>query len=69
MTPPPQLGHLEDLPAELVTDYENNEDFLKKVHKVLLEVPVRFTLCVCVCVCDVLCVCISGGLFLQPIIL
>lgn len=34
------LGHLQDLPAELVTDYENNEDFLRKVHRVLLEVEV-----------------------------
>ncbi|KAG7276947.1 hypothetical protein CRUP_010267 [Coryphaenoides rupestris] len=34
------LGHLEDLPAELESDYQNNEEFLKKVHKVLLEVEV-----------------------------
>lgn len=33
-----QLGQREDLPAELVSDYEKNDDFLKKVHRVLLEV-------------------------------
>lgn len=33
-----QLGHRQDLPGELVQDYEKNEDFLKKVHRVLLEV-------------------------------
>ncbi|XP_040904187.1 multifunctional methyltransferase subunit TRM112-like protein [Toxotes jaculatrix] len=35
-----ELGHRQDLPGELVPDYENNEDFLKKVHRVLLEVEV-----------------------------
>ncbi|XP_026213907.1 multifunctional methyltransferase subunit TRM112-like protein [Anabas testudineus] len=35
-----QLGHREDLPAELVPDYEKNEEFLKKVHRALLEVEV-----------------------------
>uniref|UniRef100_A0A1B6DIN9 Multifunctional methyltransferase subunit TRM112-like protein n=1 Tax=Clastoptera arizonana TaxID=38151 RepID=A0A1B6DIN9_9HEMI len=34
------LGHAGDLPQSLVGDYENNEDFLKKVHHVLLEVEV-----------------------------
>ncbi|KAL0973887.1 hypothetical protein UPYG_G00212440 [Umbra pygmaea] len=34
------IGHLQDLPTELVTDYEKNEDFLRKVHRVLLEVEV-----------------------------
>ncbi|XP_047210063.1 multifunctional methyltransferase subunit TRM112-like protein [Girardinichthys multiradiatus] len=35
-----QLGHREELPGELVPDYEKNGDFLKKVHRVLLEVEV-----------------------------
>ncbi|XP_029367682.1 multifunctional methyltransferase subunit TRM112-like protein isoform X3 [Echeneis naucrates] len=30
----------EDLPGELVADYETNEEFLKKVHRILLEVEV-----------------------------
>ncbi|KAG8003971.1 Multifunctional methyltransferase subunit TRM112-like protein [Nibea albiflora] len=34
------LGQRQDLPGELVSDYEKNEDFLKKVHRVLLEVEV-----------------------------
>lgn len=34
------IGHLGDLPLEPISDYENNEDFLKKVHHVLLEVDV-----------------------------
>ncbi|XP_053576024.1 multifunctional methyltransferase subunit TRM112-like protein [Bombina bombina] len=34
------LGHSSDLPRELQTGYEDNEDFLKKVHHVLLEVEV-----------------------------
>ncbi|XP_078516632.1 multifunctional methyltransferase subunit TRM112-like protein [Lissotriton helveticus] len=34
------LGHLSDLPSDLITDYESNEDFLRKVHHVLLEVEV-----------------------------
>ncbi|CAH1982410.1 unnamed protein product [Acanthoscelides obtectus] len=29
-----------DLPKEVVDNYENNEEFLKKVHHVLLEVDV-----------------------------
>uniref|UniRef100_A0A3Q3JCU8 Multifunctional methyltransferase subunit TRM112-like protein n=1 Tax=Monopterus albus TaxID=43700 RepID=A0A3Q3JCU8_MONAL len=35
-----ELGHRQDLPGELVPDYEKNEEFLKKVHRVLLEVEV-----------------------------
>ncbi|XP_030622385.1 multifunctional methyltransferase subunit TRM112-like protein isoform X1 [Chanos chanos] len=35
-----QLGHLQDLPSSLIQDYENNEEFLRKVHRVLLEVEV-----------------------------
>lgn len=34
------IGHSEDLPKETPEDYETNEDFLKKAHKVLLEVEV-----------------------------
>uniref|UniRef100_A0A1B6KY32 Multifunctional methyltransferase subunit TRM112-like protein n=1 Tax=Graphocephala atropunctata TaxID=36148 RepID=A0A1B6KY32_9HEMI len=34
------LGHAGDLPKTLLEDYENNEEFLKKVHHVLLEVEV-----------------------------
>ncbi|XP_075229779.1 tRNA methyltransferase subunit 11-2 [Lycorma delicatula] len=34
------LGHVGELPQAPVDDYENNEDFLKKVHHVLLEVDV-----------------------------
>ncbi|XP_029918651.1 multifunctional methyltransferase subunit TRM112-like protein [Myripristis murdjan] len=34
------LGHLHELPAELTPDYEKNEEFLKKAHRVLLEVEV-----------------------------
>ncbi|KAM9133106.1 multifunctional methyltransferase subunit TRM112-like protein [Pangshura tecta] len=34
------LGHLSDLPHKLPPEYENNEDFLRKVHHVLLEVEV-----------------------------
>ncbi|XP_041847139.1 multifunctional methyltransferase subunit TRM112-like protein [Melanotaenia boesemani] len=35
-----ELGHRQGLPGELVPDYEKNEDFLKSVHRVLLEVDV-----------------------------
>nr|XP_057916154.1 multifunctional methyltransferase subunit TRM112-like protein [Doryrhamphus excisus] len=35
-----ELGHRQDLPGDLVSDFENNEEFLKKVHRVLLEVEV-----------------------------
>ncbi|KAG8437978.1 hypothetical protein GDO86_008604 [Hymenochirus boettgeri] len=34
------LGHASDLPRELETGYENNEEFLRKVHHALLEVEV-----------------------------
>ncbi|XP_013924413.1 PREDICTED: multifunctional methyltransferase subunit TRM112-like protein [Thamnophis sirtalis] len=34
------LGHRSDLPSELIPDYEKNEDFLRKVHHVLMEVEV-----------------------------
>ncbi|RVE67359.1 hypothetical protein OJAV_G00102240 [Oryzias javanicus] len=34
------LGYRQDLPGELVVDYQQNEEFLKKVHRVLLEVEV-----------------------------
>ncbi|XP_036825571.1 multifunctional methyltransferase subunit TRM112-like protein [Oncorhynchus mykiss] len=37
---PTELGLLQGSPAELVTDYEKNEDFLCKIHRVLLEVKV-----------------------------
>uniref|UniRef100_A0A674CIN1 Multifunctional methyltransferase subunit TRM112-like protein n=1 Tax=Salmo trutta TaxID=8032 RepID=A0A674CIN1_SALTR len=37
---PTELGLLQGLPAELVTDYEKNEDFLCKIHRVSLEVEV-----------------------------
>ncbi|XP_020491475.1 multifunctional methyltransferase subunit TRM112-like protein [Labrus bergylta] len=35
-----ELGHRQDLPGELVPDYEKDEEFLKMVHRVLLEVEV-----------------------------
>ncbi|KAK6628927.1 hypothetical protein RUM43_002744 [Polyplax serrata] len=34
------IGHLGELPREPVPDYEENENFLKTVHHVLLEVEV-----------------------------
>ncbi|KAG5876112.1 hypothetical protein JTB14_013691 [Gonioctena quinquepunctata] len=34
------IGQLEDLPKELLSDFENNPEFLKKVHHVLLEVDI-----------------------------
>ncbi|KAK9506417.1 hypothetical protein O3M35_008365 [Rhynocoris fuscipes] len=34
------LGHAGDLPRSLIENYENNEEFLKKVHHVLMEVEV-----------------------------
>ncbi|XP_053305027.1 multifunctional methyltransferase subunit TRM112-like protein [Spea bombifrons] len=34
------LGHASDLPRELQPGYESDEEFLKKVHHVLLEVEV-----------------------------
>ena len=35
-----QLGQLGDLPPTLVEDYENDTEFLKKAHHVLLEIEV-----------------------------
>lgn len=35
-----QIGHAGELPQTLIQDFETNEDFLKKVHHVLLEVEV-----------------------------
>lgn len=35
-----QLGHADDLPAEVVPDFETNTDFLKKTHHVLMEVGI-----------------------------
>ena len=37
---PFQVGYAGDLPKNLIEDYENDEEFLKKVHHVLLEVEV-----------------------------
>ncbi|GAA6098388.1 hypothetical protein Q7C36_013471 [Tachysurus vachellii] len=34
------LGYLQDLPSMPVSNFENDEDFLRKVHRVLLEVEV-----------------------------
>ncbi|KAK3564589.1 hypothetical protein QTP86_022831 [Hemibagrus guttatus] len=34
------LGYLQDLPSTPVSNYDNDEDFLRRVHKVLLEVEV-----------------------------
>ncbi|XP_072519646.1 multifunctional methyltransferase subunit TRM112-like protein [Salminus brasiliensis] len=34
------LGYLQDLPGTPISNYENDVDFLRKVHKVLLEVEV-----------------------------
>nr|CAG4642234.1 EOG090X0LTV [Eurycercus lamellatus] len=34
------IGKLEELPPVVVDDYENNEEFLKKAHHILLEVEV-----------------------------
>ncbi|XP_031559432.1 multifunctional methyltransferase subunit TRM112-like protein [Actinia tenebrosa] len=36
-----QIGHGQDLPEAVISDYESNEDFLKKAHHVLLEVEVQ----------------------------
>ena len=35
-----QLGHSADLPVQAPTDYQNDQEFLKKAHHVLLEVEV-----------------------------
>ncbi|GLV33922.1 tRNA methyltransferase subunit 11-2 [Carabus blaptoides fortunei] len=34
------LGHAEDLPAELISEWDKDEKFLKQAHHVLLEVEV-----------------------------
>ncbi|TRY90130.1 hypothetical protein DNTS_031617 [Danionella cerebrum] len=34
------LGHSQNLPDAVVENYENNEEFLRKVHRVLLEIEV-----------------------------
>ncbi|XP_006814027.1 multifunctional methyltransferase subunit TRM112-like protein [Saccoglossus kowalevskii] len=34
------VGHLGNLPPELVTDYENNDEFLKEAHRVMMMVEV-----------------------------
>ena len=33
-----QLGHLDDLPRSAPTNYENDQEFLKKAHHALLEI-------------------------------
>ncbi|CAG5085387.1 Similar to TRMT112: Multifunctional methyltransferase subunit TRM112-like protein (Bos taurus) [Cotesia congregata] len=35
-----RIGHVGELPQTIIQDFENNEDFLRKVHHVLLEVEV-----------------------------
>ncbi|CAG09769.1 unnamed protein product, partial [Tetraodon nigroviridis] len=35
-----ELGQKQDLPDQVVADYEKDEEFLRKVHRVLLEVEV-----------------------------
>lgn len=35
-----QMGHAGDLPPQLIENYENNEEFLKKMHHLLLEVNI-----------------------------
>lgn len=42
-----QVGRSEGLPAEVIPDYEKDEEFLKKVHHVLLEVQVEEGSLVC----------------------
>lgn len=34
------VGQAENIPKELIEDYENNTEFLRKVHHILLEVDV-----------------------------
>ncbi|XP_071444722.1 multifunctional methyltransferase subunit TRM112-like protein [Hetaerina americana] len=34
------IGHSAELPKTIISDYENNQDFLKKAHHVLMEVEV-----------------------------
>ena len=35
-----ELGHASDLPNELAENYENDQDFLKKAHHVLMEIDI-----------------------------
>lgn len=35
-----EVGHAEDLPDEVVPNYEENVDFLKKAHHALMEIEV-----------------------------
>ncbi|KAK2143105.1 hypothetical protein LSH36_877g01019 [Paralvinella palmiformis] len=35
------IGHLGDLPKELISDFESNEEFLKKAHHILMEIEVK----------------------------
>ncbi|KAL4083393.1 hypothetical protein QTP88_028717 [Uroleucon formosanum] len=35
-----QIGHNNDLSDELIDDYENNDEFLKKVHHLLVEIEI-----------------------------
>ncbi|XP_022166174.1 multifunctional methyltransferase subunit TRM112-like protein [Myzus persicae] len=35
-----QIGHSNDLSDELIDDYEDDEEYLKKVHHVLMEVEI-----------------------------
>ena len=35
-----ELGHASDLPSDLAENYENDQDFLKKVHHVLMEIDI-----------------------------
>lgn len=35
-----RVGQAENVPKELVEDYENNTEFLKKIHHILLEVDI-----------------------------
>lgn len=34
------IGQLEDLPRDIVENFENDVDFLKKAHRVLLEIDI-----------------------------
>ncbi|CAH1119638.1 unnamed protein product [Phaedon cochleariae] len=34
------IGQLKDLPRDIIENFESNEDFLKKVHHVLMEVDI-----------------------------
>jgi len=37
-----QIGHLGDLPKEVPSEADKNEDFLRKAHHVLLEVILKY---------------------------